>query len=201
MPWHILRLIANPDDDNALLRVVNFPARGIGVRSLEQLQDDARRQGSSLWAAMLRNGDRNHQGSTIQRGRRSGFRQRAEKGGSRFCCADRMRCARHARTLPLPEIVEHMLEHSGLVAHYRAEREGADRLENLNELINAAASFVHEAEDDSLMAFLSHASLEAGEHQAGGGQDALQLMTVHSAKGAGIPQRFPERAGGRPVSA
>ena len=76
-----------------------------------------------------------------------------------------------------------MLEHSGLVAHYRAEREGADRLENLNELINAAASFVHEAEDDSLTAFLAHASLEAGEHQAGGGQDALQLMTVHSAKG------------------
>ena len=85
--------------------------------------------------------------------------------------------------LPLPEIVEHMLEHSGLVAHYRAEREGADRLENLNELINAATSFVHEAEDDSLMVFLAHASLEAGEHQAGGGQDALQLMTVHSAKG------------------
>jgi DNA helicase-2/ATP-dependent DNA helicase PcrA len=53
----------------------------------------------------------------------------------------------------------------------------------LNELINAAASFVHEAEDDTLMAFLNHASLEAGEHQAGGGQDALQLMTVHSAKG------------------
>jgi DNA helicase-2/ATP-dependent DNA helicase PcrA len=85
--------------------------------------------------------------------------------------------------LPLPEIVEHMLEHSGLAAYYRAEREGADRLENLNELINAAASFVHEAEDDSLTAFLNHASLEAGEHQAGSGQDALQLMTVHSAKG------------------
>ncbi len=85
--------------------------------------------------------------------------------------------------LSLPEIVEHMLEHSGLRAHYRREREGADRLENLNELINAATSFVHEAEDDSLLLFLSHASLEAGEHQAAGGQDALQLMTVHSAKG------------------
>ena len=72
--------------------------------------------------------------------------------------------------LPLPEMVEHILEHSGLVAHYRAEREGADRLENLNELINAATSFVHEAEDDSLRYFLAHASLEAGEHQAGGGR-------------------------------
>jgi DNA helicase-2/ATP-dependent DNA helicase PcrA len=76
-----------------------------------------------------------------------------------------------------------MLAHSGLIAHYQKEREGADRLENLNELINAATSFVHEAEDDSLIAFLSHASLEAGEHQAGTGQDALQLMTVHAAKG------------------
>jgi DNA helicase-2/ATP-dependent DNA helicase PcrA len=76
-----------------------------------------------------------------------------------------------------------MLEHSGLIAHYRAEREGADRLENLNELTNAAAAFVHEAEDDTLSVFLNHASLEAGEHQAGGGEDALQLMTVHSAKG------------------
>jgi DNA helicase-2/ATP-dependent DNA helicase PcrA len=85
--------------------------------------------------------------------------------------------------LPLPEVVEHVVEHSGLASYYRAEREGADRLENLNELVNAAASFVHEAEDDSLAAFLSHASLEAGEHQAGEGRDALQLMTVHSAKG------------------
>jgi DNA helicase-2/ATP-dependent DNA helicase PcrA len=85
--------------------------------------------------------------------------------------------------LSLPEIVEHVLEHSGLRAHYRSEREGAERLENLNELINAATSFVHESEDDSLLLFLSHASLEAGEHQAISGQDALQLMTVHSAKG------------------
>src|SRR5690606_37152680 len=64
-----------------------------------------------------------------------------------------------------------------------SEREGADRLENLNELINAAASFVQEAENGGLTIFLDHASLEAGEHQAGSGEEALQLMTVHSAKG------------------
>ncbi|MEK7772246.1 MAG: 3'-5' exonuclease, partial [Pseudomonadota bacterium] len=86
-------------------------------------------------------------------------------------------------TLPLPQIVEQMLTHSELSAHYAKERESAERLENLNELINAATSFVHEAEDDSLAEFLAHASLEAGEHQAGSGQDALQLMTVHAAKG------------------
>lgn len=182
-----LRLIANPHDDNALLRVINFPVRGIGMRSLEQLQDDATRQGGSLWAAMLEK----------CRSRAVSMPASEEKAATRPAWSDadkpkkgiesfvaligsmRQACEK----LPLPEIVEHVLEHSRLIAHYQAEREGADRLENLNELVNAATSFVHEAEDDSLIVFLAHASLEAGEHQAEGGQDALQLMTVHSSKG------------------
>jgi DNA helicase-2/ATP-dependent DNA helicase PcrA len=97
--------------------------------------------------------------------------------------------------LPLPEVISHVIEHSGLKAHYRNEKEGADRLENLDELVNAAAVFVDERatrlpaegappeEMDELTAFLAHAALEAGEHQAEAGADALQLMTVHSAKG------------------
>lgn len=182
-----LRLIANAYDDNALLRIVNFPVRGIGMRSLEQLQDDAARQGGSLWAAMLQ---KCKGGAVFTQGSGNGALTRlalSEAGTPRkgiegfVALIESMRQA--CEKLPLPEIIEHMLEHSGLRAHYRAEREGADRLENLNELINAATSFVHEAEDDSLTAFLAHASLEAGEHQAGSGQDALQLMTVHSAKG------------------
>ncbi len=76
-----------------------------------------------------------------------------------------------------------MLEKSGLVAHYKAERDGADRVENLNELVNAAAAFISEEDEHDLSAFLAHASLESGENQAGEGADALQLMTVHSAKG------------------
>jgi DNA helicase-2/ATP-dependent DNA helicase PcrA len=91
----------------------------------------------------------------------------------------------------LAEVIEHMLEKSGLIAHYRAEKEGQDRVENLNELINAAANFMAEnaaeAEGDlsgaTLAVFLAHASLEAGDHQAGDSDDALQLMTVHAAKG------------------
>ena len=169
-----LRLIANPDDDNALLRVINFPTRGIGARSLEQLQDMAGQQGGSLWAAAFDKFD----DDTVLTGESA----KTTKGIAGFVSliqAMRKDCA----ASPLPEIVKNILTHSGLITHYQKEREGADRLENLNELINAAASFVHEAEDDSLIAFLSHASLEAGEHQAGTGQDALQLMTVHSAKG------------------
>jgi DNA helicase II / ATP-dependent DNA helicase PcrA len=182
-----LRLLANPNDDNALLRVVNFPARGIGTRSLEQIQDEASRQSMSLWSAMLARCGRSAivPPDALSIASSSAGRivsEQGKKGVAGFIAmVESMRhvCAK----LPLPEVVEHIVEHSGLAAYYRTEREGTDRLENLNELVNAAASFVHEAEDDSLEAFLSHASLEAGEHQAGEGRDALQLMTVHSAKG------------------
>ena len=169
-----LRLIANPDDDSALLRVINFPARGIGARSLEQLLDDAKLQGGSLWATALQ-----------KCGGETAVMQESPKslkgiaGFVYLIMTMRQSCS----TLPLPQVVEHMLTHSELLTHYAKERESAERLENLNELINAATSFVHEAEDDSLAEFLAHASLEAGEHQAGSGLDALQLMTVHAAKG------------------
>jgi DNA helicase II / ATP-dependent DNA helicase PcrA len=92
---------------------------------------------------------------------------------------------------PLSEVIEHVVEASGLKQHYKNEKEGADRLENLGELVNAATTFMAERdiqpgaeeEPDELTAFLAHAALEAGEHQAIAGADALQLMTVHSAKG------------------
>ncbi|MEW5889904.1 MAG: UvrD-helicase domain-containing protein [Pseudomonadota bacterium] len=159
-----LRLIANPDDDTAFLRVVNFPARGIGARSLEQLQDAARARGSSLYGAVPHLAGK--AGATV---------------GQFVQLLGRLKDT--AAGLALPEIVEAVLDSSGLRAHYQAEKEGQDRLANLNELINAAANFVAEEDDVSLASFLAHASLEAGEHQAGEGDDALQLMTVHAAKG------------------
>ena len=183
-----LRMIANPDDNNALLRIINFPVRGIGARGLEQLQDDAKQQDGSLWQAALekyRSGAIPIQGSedmaSVSHSRNKKV-DKPKKGVNSFVVlieAIQQGCVE----LSLPEIVVHMLEHSGLVEHYRTEREGVNRLENLNELINAATSYIQEAEDDSLAAFLAHASLEAGEHQSGDNQDALQLMTVHSAKG------------------
>ena len=183
-----LRLIANPEDDNSLLRVINFPTRGIGSRSLEQLQDEARHLDSSLWTAALhKNGG---EAAVMQQ------TEKVQKGVAGFIqLIVTMRQDRD--TLPLPQIVEQMLTQSGLITHYSKERESADRLENLNELINAATSFVHEAEDDSLAAFLAHAALEAGEHQAGSGQDALQLMTVHAAKRFGVSFCFSKRPGRR----
>ena len=170
-----LRLIANTDDDTAFARVVNFPARGIGARSLENLQDAAKAAGTSLHAAIP---------------------QVAGAGGVKLAAFARLIVTlTEAAHLPLPELVDHVIELSGLRAHYQNEKEGQERLANLDELINAAASFVAEEGQpnqdgeitgefgNDLSSFLAHASLEAGEHQAGEGDDALQLMTVHSAKG------------------
>ncbi|MBX9904581.1 MAG: DNA helicase II [Burkholderiales bacterium] len=174
-----LRLVANQEDDGALLRIINFPTRGIGNRSLEQLQGMAKEAGMSLWAAACANTLSGKAASSI-----AAFVKLIEA----------MRSA--TAGLPLPEVIGHVVEHSGLKAYYRNEKEGADRIENLDELINAAAVFVDERatwvpaegapveeEMDELTAFLAHAALEAGEHQALAGADALQLMTVHSAKG------------------
>jgi DNA helicase-2/ATP-dependent DNA helicase PcrA len=159
-----LRLVASPDDDNAFLRVVNFPTRGIGARTIEQVQDTARQNSLSLFKAA--------EGKAVV------FKKLIED------------LRAEVQGLPLPEVVEVTVARSGLIEHYKTEREGAERIQNLEELVNAATAFVQEERvpeegepADPLTAFLTHAALEAGEHQAGDGQDALQMMTVHSAKG------------------
>jgi len=199
-----LRLMENPADDTSFLRVVNFPARGIGARSTEQLQDAARAAGASLYAASL----------ALKAG------GAAAKLATFTGLVERLRL--ETRGMTLPETVGHVVERSGLIAHFQTEREGQDRIENLRELVNAAAAFLAEqgvgqdvpadagvsaaaapqagtplpaatadgvVDADTvpqmtpLAAFLAHASLEAGDNQALEGTDALQLMTVHSAKG------------------
>ncbi len=163
-----LRLLGNPDDDTAFLRVVNFPTRGIGARSLESLQATAHQINSSLYNAAA-----------------SLTGKAGQAVGAFIRLVETLR--RETESLPLPEIIAHVIEKSGLAQHYRTEKEGQERLENLDELINAAATFVDDegavGEGGALASFLAHASLEAGEHQAGEGDEAVQLMTVHSAKG------------------
>ena len=200
-----LRLVENPNDDTSFLRVVNFPTRGIGARTLEQLQDAGRASGRSLAQSV---------------GAVPG------KGGANLqvfnTLVERLRDS--TRGLTLREIIEQMLKASGLIDFYRTEKEGAERIENLEELVNAAEAFVTQqgfgkdavalpvdetatpgaiaqglpaapaavdltpdAETGEIVsplaAFLTHAALEAGDNQAQAGQDAIQLMTVHSAKG------------------
>jgi DNA helicase-2/ATP-dependent DNA helicase PcrA len=184
-----LRLASNPHDDVSFARAVNFPPRGIGARTLEQLQDAAAAAQTSLYAAI---------GSLAGRAATS----LAQFGR----LIEGLQATGSSQTLP--ELVAATIQQSGLAAHYAAEREGQERLENLEELVNASTSFVAEqgfaagqaaserrgdrqgddpdnnsAQPEPLTAFLAHASLEAGDNQAGQGQDALQLMTVHSAKG------------------
>jgi DNA helicase-2/ATP-dependent DNA helicase PcrA len=189
-----LRLIASPEDDGAFLRVVNFPPRGIGARSIETLQDAARTNGTTLWQAACSGAVSGKSGNAI-----AGFVRLVEG----------MRAATDGLTLS--EVVAHATSASGLLAHYRNEKDGQDRVDNLEELVSAADSFEREADlepdapaqqavdaasassatpgnvprhDESVLAaFLSHAALEAGETQAAQGRAALQLMTVHSAKG------------------
>ncbi|MFA7580675.1 UvrD-helicase domain-containing protein [Castellaniella sp.] len=174
-----LRLLNQPDDDTSWMRVVNFPTRGIGSRTQEQLLDMARQHGLSLAGAV------------------AFVPGKAGAALARFASLIR-ELALAGQTLDLPELIGHVVQASGLEAHYRAEREGQERLDNLQELVNAAAAFVAEAdlqglaagrvpEGDApmspLAAFLSHAALEAGDNQAQAGQDAVQLMTIHAAKG------------------
>jgi len=247
-----LRLLENPRDDTSFLRVVNFPPRGIGARSIEQLQDLARTSGCALFDAVSALGGR--PGAAV---------------GAFLAKLDVLREATQGKTLR--DTVRLVLDHSGLLAHFKADKDGADRVENLEELVNAAESFVMnegfgrdavglspvlsqspasqgllpepsqgagkprlslddalaEANDQAryqevdgeqsgfdfetpiwadpvdtgisagldgladdtgetlspLVAFLTHAALEAGDNQAQAGQDAVQLMTVHAAKG------------------
>src|SRR5262249_36834429 len=118
-----LRLLENANDDTSFLRVVNFPPRGIGARSIEQLQDAARAKGCSLNDAAASTTGRAGANLTAFIAKIDVLRERT-------------------RNLTLREIIELMLQESGLIEHYKTEREGADRIENLEELVNAAESFV-----------------------------------------------------------
>ncbi len=189
-----LRLLENANDDTSFLRVVNFPTRGIGAKTLENLQDAAKASGRSLYQSV----------GAIQ-----------GKGGANLQAFTSLIDSTRNLTqgMTLREIIEQVLETSGLLDFYRTDKDGAERLENLDELVNAAEAFVMQegfgknavglpvdevaeagtpgavpdAETGEIMsplvAFLTHASLEAGDNQAQAGQDAVQLMTVHSAKG------------------
>lgn len=173
-----MRLIANANDDTALLRVINFPSRGIGARSLEQLQEGARQNECSLWQAAI---------NKVGNGKVGG------KGLEGFVALVR-EMTDQAYGIALSEVAELATAMSGLKAYYAADKDGEDRIENLEELITAAVSFSNqdfgnhnnvdtETEQDLMTQFLTHASLEAGDHQATAGYDALQLMTVHASKG------------------
>ena len=195
-----LRLLENSDDDTSFLRVVNFPTRGIGARSLETLQALAQQYNCSLARAVAY--------------------MPGGKAGSALVSFIHLLAQMREQTqdLSLADTVTQVVKQSGLLNHYQNEREGQERVDNLHELTNAASAFIFTEEEENvsaptdmadgaiknnlvteasvsaiqniatkkrsaLIAFLTHAALEAGDHQTRVDQDAVQMMTVHAAKG------------------
>lgn len=175
-----LRLLVNRNDDTAMERVINVPTRGIGGRTIDLIRDLARREGISLWQACI--DSVNNKLLT------------ARAANSVLAFLELIDCmAAECETLPLHEKAEHIVKNSGLIHHH--EKEGGEkargRLENLEELVNAASNFDEINSEDAvditsnamLAAFLDKASLDAGDTQAEESEDAVQLMTLHTAKG------------------
>ena len=186
-----LRLVVNRNDDTAVERIINVPVRGIGGRTLDTIRNAARENGDSLWDSCVR---------CINE---SILSSRAANSVLAFLeLIDKLESG--SSGMELHQKAEHVIVQSGLINHH--EKEGGEkarsRIENLEELVNACSNFDAQeliADEDEgidltsnsfLKAFLDQASLDAGDTQASENDDAVQLMTLHSAKGLEFPLVF-----------
>lgn len=177
-----LRMIANPADDAAFERIINTPTRGIGDRTLTTIREHAKSQSLTLWETLHQLLEKHY------------FATRTNTALSLFSHLIHA-LKESVSTLDLPQQVEQVLHQSGLLEHYRKEKgeKGLIRVENLEELVNAAHQFSQESIVDEmppLAAFLAYASLESSEEQAAAYDDSVQLMTLHAAKGLEFPVVF-----------
>lgn len=178
-----LRLLVNPNDDTAFDRVVNFPTRGIGEKTLDDLRSYAKSEQSSLWSAakvLLQSGE---------------MAQRAGSALAKFIeLIEQLQI--NTAQMELDEQLSEVIQRSGLYAHFsKIKGDKSDsKLDNLQELINAAKQFRYEQDAEEELplvnAFLAHASLEAGELQAQEHERYVHLMTLHAAKGLEFPMVF-----------
>ena len=181
-----LRLLDNPGDDTSFLRVVNFPTRGIGARTIESLTGEAQVRGKSLWQTL----------------EAPGWKVPAKLEAFRDMILQ-MRV--DAEGLPLADTIRLVIVRSGLEAYYKAEKDGEDRIANMNEMLSAAAGYLanegfpetinafspaDDADQTPLQGFLAQATLEAGDKNEQGDVDAVQIMTVHAAKGLEFREVF-----------
>ncbi len=176
-----LRLISNRDDDASFERVVNTPTRGIGARSIDAIRDYAKANTCTLWRAA---------GALVG----DGLNARAANAVMGFMNLIEI-LARDTVNLSMYEQVDHVIQTSGLIEHFRKDKSerSETRIENLEELVSAARGFNPDVAEDGMTpldAFLSHAALEAGEGQGDAWEDCVQLMTLHSAKGLEFPLVF-----------
>ncbi|MCW8410239.1 DNA helicase II [Legionella sp. PATHC035] len=178
-----LRLLVNPHDDSAFDRVVNFPTRGIGEKTLDDLRHYAKAEQCSLWHAAK---------TLLQSG------EMAQRAGSALLKFIELieQLQQNTQSMELDEQLSVVIQLSGLHAHFSKIKgdKSESRLDNIQELINAAKQFRYEQEEDEeiplINAFLAHASLEAGEMQAGEHERYVHLMTLHAAKGLEFPIVF-----------
>ena len=177
-----LRLVANRHDDPSFERAVNQPPRGIGSKTIEAIRAHARDFSCSLWSSsqdLLKGGRMTPRAS----GALQGFVNLIEE------------TAFETKESELPEKLEEVLNRAKLREHFEKSRDGKgqDRIENLEELVNATRQFEVPPDEEQLTgldAFLAHAALEAGDNQAEAYEDSVQLMTMHSAKGLEFPIVF-----------
>jgi DNA helicase-2/ATP-dependent DNA helicase PcrA len=178
-----LRLMANRHDDPSFERVINLPTRGIGLKTLEDIRQLARSQQQSLWHSAL---------ALLNQHTLSARATNALNG---FLLLIKS-LADTAQTLALHDKVKLVVEHSGLLALYKKDKDdqGEARVENLEELVNAAGLFDYQTDNEENLSeldmFLAHACLEAGEMQVGDGTDCVQLMTLHTSKGLEFKKVF-----------
>ncbi|MBV9576887.1 MAG: DNA helicase II, partial [Gammaproteobacteria bacterium] len=177
-----LRLIANRSDDPAFERIINTPTRGIGDRTLLAIREHAKIAGITLWNALITLLEQHHLSTRAETVLQS-FVNLIDNLTQQTCL------------LELPKQVEQVINASGLIDHYRKEKgeKGLTRLENLEELVNAASQFMQEGTPDDmppLAAFLAYAALESTNEHADAYDDCVQLMTLHAAKGLEFPVVF-----------
>ncbi|MCP3665785.1 MAG: DNA helicase II [Gammaproteobacteria bacterium] len=176
-----LRMLASTIDDAAFERAVNMPPRGVGARTMDAVRAHARDFNCSLWQAA---------GELVKGG---AMTKRAANALNSFLgLIEEQRVS--TEDLELNDVADQVITASGLPEHFNKSRDGKgqDRVENLEELVNATRQFQYEGEEDlePLTAFLVHAALEAGEGQAEADEECVQLMTLHSAKGLEFPLVF-----------
>ncbi|PKM13515.1 MAG: DNA helicase II [Gammaproteobacteria bacterium HGW-Gammaproteobacteria-3] len=178
-----LRIMAHHEDDASFERVINTPTRGIGAKLIADIRTFAREQGLSLW----------HAAETLIAEKHLSARAANALAGFLELIGQ---LERQTAEMALFEKVKYVIEHSGLIAFYNEEKgdKGEARVENLEELVNAARAFDYDREAEEnlgeLDMFLTHAALEAGEMQGDAFDDCVQLMTLHSAKGLEFKQVF-----------
>ena len=172
-----LRLISNKNDDNAFIRIVNFPPRGIGARSIEQLDDYTKKNDCSMWEAA------------------KAFLSENKSPKISIFVNLIQNVEDQIHGTGIDESIDYINTYSGLKEHYAKDKDGGSRIENLDELVSAAKSYMIDTREENsedkltgnqsllLAEFLDYTSLESGELQASAGDDALQLMTIHSSKG------------------